>query len=225
MLYTQVFLNLTNSTWPYSQFKRNIESERDRQMGLMGKLNQGKPVTTKAKTVPGLETKIWMPKNPGEEVVGEPDSTPRPWFEPKKGSVIPPKRKLVKRMMLDYILNSFASLICCGDSLTSATNAKKKKKKKNIFPDSAQPGNASSGYWNNDALFFRRFCFSLISWIYLTPITSPILYSAFYLYLYRMDIMDFFFMFGKSFLAVQNRRVKALCFIVEWKQRKMIRNG
>ncbi|WKA09353.1 hypothetical protein VitviT2T_027010 [Vitis vinifera] len=115
-------------------------------MGLMGKLNQGKPVTTKAKTVPGLETKIWMPKNPGEEVVGEPDSTPRPWFEPKKGSVIPPKRKLVKRMMLDYILNSFASLICCGDSLTSATNAKKKKKKKNIFPDSAQPGNASSGY-------------------------------------------------------------------------------
>ena len=93
----------------------------------MEKLNQlGNQAVTRgsANRVPGLETKM----SSVQEVVGGSGSVRRPWFEPKKGSVIPPKRKLVKRMMLDYILNSIASL--------SAPNSKKKKKK-SVFPDSA----------------------------------------------------------------------------------------
>jgi hypothetical protein len=36
-----------------------------------------------------------------------------PPFKPKKWGVIPPKRKLVKRMMFDSILKSIATLLCC----------------------------------------------------------------------------------------------------------------
>jgi hypothetical protein len=36
-----------------------------------------------------------------------------PWyFKPKKGGIIPPKRKLVKKMMFDQIIKSIATLLC-----------------------------------------------------------------------------------------------------------------
>ena len=44
--------------------------------------------------------------NPNEELAR---SKTEPWFKPKIGSVIPAKRRLVKRMMFDYILHIFLS--------------------------------------------------------------------------------------------------------------------
>ncbi|KAL7246135.1 hypothetical protein ACSBR2_001300 [Camellia fascicularis] len=46
---------------------------------------------------------------PIEEVV---EAKTEPLFKPKKGSVIPAKRKLVKTMMFDCIAQSTASLFC-----------------------------------------------------------------------------------------------------------------
>ncbi|KAL7246132.1 hypothetical protein ACSBR2_001297 [Camellia fascicularis] len=46
---------------------------------------------------------------PIEEVV---EAKTEPFFKPKKGSVIPAKRRLVKTMMFDYIAQSMASLFC-----------------------------------------------------------------------------------------------------------------
>ncbi|KAG2663283.1 hypothetical protein I3760_16G021100 [Carya illinoinensis] len=34
-------------------------------------------------------------------------------FIPKKESIFPPKRRLVKKMVLDFILNSIATHLCC----------------------------------------------------------------------------------------------------------------
>jgi hypothetical protein len=44
--------------------------------------------------------------NPDEEPAG---SKTQPWFKPKKGSVIPVERRLVKRMMLDWLVQSLSS--------------------------------------------------------------------------------------------------------------------
>jgi hypothetical protein len=44
----------------------------------------------------------------GEKMVGADVAPP---FKPKKGGVIPPKRRLVKRMMFDYLLKSI-TLLC-----------------------------------------------------------------------------------------------------------------
>ncbi|KAL7246129.1 hypothetical protein ACSBR2_001294 [Camellia fascicularis] len=46
---------------------------------------------------------------PIEEVV---EAKTEPLFKPKKGSVIPAKRRPVKTMMFDYIAQSMASLFC-----------------------------------------------------------------------------------------------------------------
>lgn len=100
----------------------------------------------KGKPNQGSETKMWTLQNPFKEDEGGPDSMPRPWFQPKKASVIPPRRKLVKKMMLEVMLDSLTSLLCCGGSHASAFPAKtkRKKKQKKIFPGFAWPGNASS---------------------------------------------------------------------------------
>ncbi|KAE8100518.1 hypothetical protein FH972_018413 [Carpinus fangiana] len=45
----------------------------------------------------------------GEKMVGA-DVVPP--FKSKKRGVIPPKRRLVKRMMLDYLLKSISTLFC-----------------------------------------------------------------------------------------------------------------
>ncbi|KAI8013980.1 hypothetical protein LOK49_LG05G02470 [Camellia lanceoleosa] len=40
---------------------------------------------------------------------GEGGENPKPWFQPKEGSVFP-KRKTVKRMMGELVVNAFGSL-------------------------------------------------------------------------------------------------------------------
>lgn len=37
------------------------------------------------------------------------------WFKPKKGSVIPAKRRLVKRMMLNYLVVCLSSLVYAAE--------------------------------------------------------------------------------------------------------------
>ncbi|KAG2665851.1 hypothetical protein I3760_15G027300 [Carya illinoinensis] len=41
-------------------------------------------------------------------------SREKPWFKPKVGGLIPAKRRLVKRMMFDYIANSITRVFCAG---------------------------------------------------------------------------------------------------------------
>lgn len=62
--------------------------------------------------------------NPGEKRV-------EPWFKPKKGSVIPAKRRLMKRLMFDSIVQSAVSLFgfssrsvsdCSGEMFYSEDN-------------------------------------------------------------------------------------------------------
>jgi hypothetical protein len=50
-----------------------------------------------------------MEQSMGEKMVGADVAPP---FKPKKGGVIPPKRRSVKRMMFDSILQSIATLLC-----------------------------------------------------------------------------------------------------------------
>ncbi|KAL7263100.1 hypothetical protein ACSBR1_001308 [Camellia fascicularis] len=59
-----------------------------------------------------------------------------PWFNPKKGGLIPPKRKLVKTMMLECLLKSIGSMFqsCCPSGPPSnPTRKSKNKNKKAIF--------------------------------------------------------------------------------------------
>lgn len=83
-------------------------------MGLMVELNPDDAVTAV-----GGKPKMWVEPNPGEEVVVAAKAVP-PRFRPKKGGVIPPKRKLVKRMMFESILSFIGSLFHRGGDLSSA---------------------------------------------------------------------------------------------------------
>ncbi|KAK7850713.1 hypothetical protein CFP56_043811 [Quercus suber] len=70
----------------------------------------------------------------------------KPWFTPKNGSVIPTKRRLVKTMMLDWIVQSIASLL---RSLCSSASEAPKALSKN-FSRSAKlvpfpPPNSTNG--------------------------------------------------------------------------------
>ncbi|CAK9176819.1 unnamed protein product [Ilex paraguariensis] len=63
-----------------------------------------------------------------EMVVNSGEPTTEPWFKPKKGSVIPAKRRSVKKMMFDSMVQSVASLFqsfsfCfCGSSDMKQSN-------------------------------------------------------------------------------------------------------
>ena len=46
-----------------------------------------------------------------------------PWFKPKKGGLIPPKRKLVKKMMFDLIVKSIATLLCLHHHPSSSSSS------------------------------------------------------------------------------------------------------
>ena len=46
-----------------------------------------------------------------------------PWFKPKKGGLIPPKRKLVKKMMFDLIVKSIATLLCLHHHSSSSSSS------------------------------------------------------------------------------------------------------
>ncbi|KAK9265340.1 hypothetical protein L1049_027255 [Liquidambar formosana] len=73
------------------------------------KVNQGEGVKG-GKTESGSKPKMVVELQPaGEEVV---EAKTEPWFKPKIGSVFPARRRLVKRMIFDYIVQSFASLFC-----------------------------------------------------------------------------------------------------------------
>jgi hypothetical protein len=91
-------------------------------------------------------------KSSDQEAVCRAKTQPR--FKPKNGSVIPAKRRLVKTMMFDYIVQSISCLLCsCGSSSSGAPKALSKnysgcsemvpppnssngriRKKNNIFP-------------------------------------------------------------------------------------------
>ena len=64
-----------------------------------------------AATAVGGKPKMWagVEPTPGEVAAVAPKAVP-PSFRLKKGGVIPPKRKLVKTMMLESILNFITSL-------------------------------------------------------------------------------------------------------------------
>jgi len=62
--------------------------------------------------------------NPDEEPAG---SKTQPWFKPKKGSVIPVKRRSVKRMMFDWLVQSLSSRTSVsGASQSNNTKGSKK---------------------------------------------------------------------------------------------------
>ena len=56
----------------------------------------------------------------GEKMVG---AEVEPWFKPKKGGLIPPKRKLVKKMMFDLIVKSIATLLCLHHHSSSSSSS------------------------------------------------------------------------------------------------------
>ncbi|CAL5384783.1 unnamed protein product [Camellia sinensis] len=53
-----------------------------------------------------------MAKNGADKAMangGEGGENPKPWFQPKEGSVFPKKKKTVMRMMGELVVNAFAS--------------------------------------------------------------------------------------------------------------------
>ncbi|KAG7941125.1 hypothetical protein I3843_16G023000 [Carya illinoinensis] len=72
----------------------------------------------------------------------------QPCFTPKKGSVIPAKRRLVKRMMFDSIVQIITSLFCsCGGSSSGVSITKSKNYSSSSSKVAAQP-NSSYGRKN-----------------------------------------------------------------------------
>ena len=61
-----------------------------------------------------------MELNMDEKMVG---AEVEPWFKPKKGGLIPPKRKLVKRMMFELIVKSIATLLCLHHHPSSSSSS------------------------------------------------------------------------------------------------------
>ena len=61
-----------------------------------------------------------MELNINEKMVG---AEVEPWFKPKKGGLIPPKRKLVKKMMFDLIVKSIATLLCLHHHPSSSSSS------------------------------------------------------------------------------------------------------
>lgn len=51
-----------------------------------------------------------------EKLVGKSESTEANWFKPKKGSVFPAKRRLVKTMVLHSILKFVASVLSSAEA-------------------------------------------------------------------------------------------------------------
>lgn len=81
-----------------------------------------------------------MELNMDEKMVG---AEVEPWFKPKKGGLIPPKRKLVKRMMFELMVKSIATLLCRHHhpssssevEMTSTPLKKSSLKNMKIFPN------------------------------------------------------------------------------------------
>ena len=74
-----------------------------------------------AVTAAGGKAKMWVEvePNPAEVAAVTPMAGPPSSFRPKKGGVIPPKKKLVKTMMLESILRFITSLFRRRRNLSS----------------------------------------------------------------------------------------------------------
>lgn len=80
-----------------------------------------------------MEDKMKIMKKTNSKIMGE----EVPWyFTPKKGSVIPKNRKLVKRMIFDQALHFCLSLCHPSDSKFENDDKKNKRKKILVFPAS-----------------------------------------------------------------------------------------
>ena len=81
----------------------------------------------------GLKKKVVKLINPSEEMARSNNSKCKtePRFKPKIGSVFPAKRRLVKRMMFDYILHSLANIFCPPGSDTGNPSFSEPSQSKN----------------------------------------------------------------------------------------------
>nr|POE65561.1 hypothetical protein CFP56_71204 [Quercus suber] len=81
----------------------------------------------------GLEKKVVKLSNPSEEMARSNNSKcqTEPRFKPKIGSVFPAKKRLVKRMMFDYILHSLAKIFCPPGSHTGSPSLSEPSQSKN----------------------------------------------------------------------------------------------
>ncbi|KAF3976391.1 hypothetical protein CMV_000412 [Castanea mollissima] len=85
----------------------------------------------------GLEKKVVKLISPSEEMARSNNSKCKtePRFKPKIGSVFPAKKRLVKRMIFDYILHSLANIFCPPGSDTGSPS----------FSEPSQSENNSNG--------------------------------------------------------------------------------
>ncbi|KAK9993759.1 hypothetical protein SO802_023462 [Lithocarpus litseifolius] len=81
----------------------------------------------------GLEKKVVRLINPSEEMARSNNSKCKaePRFKPKIGSVFPAKKRLVKRMMFDYILHSLANIFCSGSDTGTPSFSESPQSKNN----------------------------------------------------------------------------------------------
>jgi hypothetical protein len=106
---------------------------------MLMKPNPGQQVGHVANTRP---EKALKPK-PCEELIGAVAETR---FKPKRGGLIPPKRKTVKRMMFDSIVEDIASVFCFRQyssysdkssshiKMAPPLDSSNAKNNKNVFP-------------------------------------------------------------------------------------------
>ncbi|KAF9682677.1 hypothetical protein SADUNF_Sadunf05G0133600 [Salix dunnii] len=79
------------------------------------------------------------------------------WSKPKKGSVFPKKRRLVKTMMLDYLISAFK---CSSGTTPSSSGQKKYKSEKRSgvcgSESRVRKDYTQGGYKDEDGSEFRR---------------------------------------------------------------------
>ncbi|KAG2663280.1 hypothetical protein I3760_16G020800, partial [Carya illinoinensis] len=108
--------------------------------------NESKYCNSKEKVIWHTKRKIGREK-PGERLLVKQNQNAT-WFTPNKGSVIPAKRRLVKRMMFDSIVQIITSLFCSyGGSSSGVSITKSKNYSSSSSKVAAQP-NSSYGRKN-----------------------------------------------------------------------------
>ncbi|KAK9265339.1 hypothetical protein L1049_027254 [Liquidambar formosana] len=88
--------------------------------------------------------------NLGEKVT---EAKVEPWFKPKSGGIIPRKRKLVKRMIFDYLVESIASLFRSRAGSTSSTGPPPSNNCSTCFKTVLPPPATSNGKKKKAAIF------------------------------------------------------------------------
>lgn len=116
------------------------------------------------------------------------ESKIEPWFKPKNGGVIPAKKRLIKRMMFECIVQWISSLFdshshsthhscfggsqsekpcCCFEDKVLTPTKSNAKKSKDIFPFPTQHHNAPTS--SNLFLFFLFLFFRSITIVHICP--------------------------------------------------------